>query len=128
MKAARVFTWFGCIALVASAIFHATGYPHLLRMIQSGSVHAPLDGLLKATWLLLSIQFLVMAVMAVYGCSISRGGKIVLLCASYSAVTAVILYQFLGLFPGVYLLFAVTDLLAIGGWLQMRQRLPEVKV
>jgi hypothetical protein len=127
VKTARLFTSLGSIVLVISAIFHFSGYPRLLQWIEQGSVHAPLDGLLKASWLLLSVQFLITGVMAFYGCLIARGGKIVLLCASYSGVTAVILLQFLGLFSGVLLLLVVTNFLAIGGWLQTKQRSSEAR-
>jgi hypothetical protein len=121
MKNARWITASGCLVLLASALFHASGYIPLLRRIQAAAIPAPLDGILKASWLTFSVQFLALAVIAFLARKMERGGWMVLLCGVFTAVDAVILLCFLGPFIGVYLLTVVTLLFLIGGWLQTRQ-------
>jgi len=122
MKNARLITMIGSIVLFGSALFHASGYIPLLRRIQTAAIPSPLDGILKASWLTFSIQFLAMAVITFLARNMERGGWIVLLCAAFLAVDAIILLHFLGPFVGVYLLTVVTLLFLIGGWLQVKQK------
>jgi hypothetical protein len=121
MKSARWFAALGSFVLFCSALFHASGYIPLLRRIQSAAIQPPLDGILKASWLTFSVQFLALAVIAFLARKMERGGWIVLLCAAFLAVDAIILLRFLGPFLGVYLLAVVTALFLIGGWLQVKQ-------
>jgi hypothetical protein len=81
---------------LAPAIFHASGYILLLRRIQAAAIPAPLDGILKASWLIFSLQFLALAVIAFLARKMERGGWIVLLCAVFAAIDAIILLCFLG--------------------------------
>jgi hypothetical protein len=121
MKNACWFTAFGSVVLFASALFHGSGYIPLARRIQAATIPAPLDGILKASWLTFSVQFLALAVIAFLARKMARGGWIVLLCALFTAIDAIILLYFLGPFVGVYLLTAVAALFLIGGWLQAKQ-------
>jgi hypothetical protein len=120
MKNARWFTALGSFVLFASAIFHGTGYIPLVRRIQAAAIPVPLDGILKASWLTFSVQFLALAVIAFLARKMEHGGWIVLFCAAILAVDAIILLGLLGPFIGVYLLTVVTVLFLIGGWLQVK--------
>jgi hypothetical protein len=121
MKNARWFTALGSFVLFASALLHGSGYIPLVRRIRAATIPAPLDGILQASWLTFSVQFLALAVIAFLARKMTRGGWIVLLCALFTAIDAVILLYFLGPFVGVYLLTAVTVVFLIGGWLQAKQ-------
>jgi hypothetical protein len=123
MKNKNWFTLAGCILLFGSAIFHSSGYFPLVRRMRAAGIGWPFDGLLKACWWILSVDFVGLGVIALLAQRMEhggrkQGGRIVLLCAAISAVTAGILWSFLGLFIGVYLLGAATVLLLIGGWMQ----------
>src|SRR3954462_14584402 len=120
MKAARLFSLLGSVALVVSAIFHTSGYPKLLHLMQTSATPQPLDGILRAAWLLLSVQFLVTAGITMFARIMARGGAIVFLCAVYSGLTGILLWRFMGIFAGVYLLAVVTMFLLMGAWLQMK--------
>jgi hypothetical protein len=128
MKNARWITLAGCVVLFASAIFHSSGYFPLLRRMHTVEMVPPFDALLKACWWILSLEFVALGIIALLAHRMEhggrkQGGRIVLLCAATSAVTAGILWFFLGLFPGVYLLAIVTVLLGLGGWLQGRENI-----
>jgi CHASE2 domain-containing sensor protein len=122
MKNGRWFAPFGSIVLFASAIFHSSGYIPLLRRMHAVAIEPPFDGFIKASWWILAVEFAALGVIALLAHSQDRGGRIVLLCAATAGVTAALLFCFMGLFPGVYLLAIVTVLYAIGGWLQAKQR------
>lgn len=120
MKTARWLTLLGSLLLIASAIFHSTGYAPLLRRIEAGVIRSPLDGVLKALWLTFSVQLFALAVIALLVRGVGRGGLVVLLCAASTGVTALLLLRFLGPFLGFYLLAVVTLLFLLGGWLQAK--------
>ena len=125
MKTTRWFTPAGCIVLFASAIFHSSGYFPLLRRMHAVGIEAPFDGLFKACWWALTVEFFGLGIIALLAHRMAhggrkQGGRIVLLCAATSALTAGIMVLFLGLFVGVYLLTIVTVLLGVGGWLQLQ--------
>lgn len=122
MKAARWITGAGSFILLATAIFHATGFVRLVKRIEASGVAYPLDGILKATWLTFSLQILILAVIAFLASRSARGGWIVLLCAVSTGLTGLILFRFLGLFVGVYLTAAVSLLFLLGGLMQAKQK------
>ena len=117
MKTARLITLLGCIVLVGSAAFHASGYPRLLALIQKDAITWPVSGVLKALWLAFSVLLCALAVVSWLARNMDHGGAIILASALASAVCAVLCWAFLGLFVGAYLLAAVTVLLALGGWM-----------
>jgi hypothetical protein len=121
MERARWFTPLGSVVLFASAILHSTGYIPLLRRIRAGATEPAFAGLLRASWWILAVEFAALGAIALVAHGMERGGRIVLLCAATTAVTAVLFLRFMGVFPGVYLLTIVTVLLLIGGWLQAKQ-------
>ena len=125
MKTARLISSIGSALLVVSAAFHTSGYPSLLRLMQGSTLRPPVDGVLKACWLTFSVLLFALGLIAYMARNMERGAVIVLIAAAANAACAVILWRFLGFFPGVYLLAAVTILLALGGALQLRHRRQE---
>jgi len=121
MKFARWITPLGSFVLLASAIFHGSGYGRLVHRIDAGAMlPPPLDGVLKASWLLFSVEMFFLAVISFLARNMERGGRIILLCGACTGVSALLLLRFLGAFAGVYLLAAVTLLLVLGGTLQAK--------
>lgn len=123
MKNKNWLTPAGGVVLFASAIFHSSGYFRLVARMQAAEIEPPFPALLKACWWVLTVEFIALGIIALLAHRMAhgghkQGGRIVLLCAATSAVTAALLFSFLGLFPGVYLLALVTVLLGIGGWFQ----------
>ncbi len=82
----------------------------------------PIAGLIKAMWWVFGVELAALGAIALLAHGLAEGGRIVLLCAATCAVTTVLFFCFMGLFPGVYLLSLVTVLLLIGGWNQSKRR------
>lgn len=121
MKMARWLTGVGSFVLFVSGILHSTGFAGLVRRIEESRMPTPLDGILKASWLLFSWQMIVLAVIAFVASRKERGGWIVLLCALATCGSGILMLRFLGPFAGVYLVGGVMLLFLIGGWLQVKE-------
>lgn len=121
MKTARWFTALGSLVVIGSAILHTSGYPRLLHRIEAEAIRHPLDGVLKALWLALSVELFILAVVAFLASTMDRGGRIVLLCGASTGGSVLLLFHFLGLFPAVYLFTVATLLFLVGGWLQAKE-------
>lgn len=121
MKSTRWITPLGSFVVLASAIIHTSGYGRLVHRIDAGAmVPPPLDGMLKAFWLLFSVEMFFLGAIALLARNLDQGGCIVLLCGACTGVSALLMLRFLGAFPGVYLLAAATLLLVLGGTLQAK--------
>jgi len=120
MKSARWLTPLGSFVLLGSALFHTSGYSRLVHRIDAAGVTPPLDAILKACWLLFSLEMFFLAIIALLARGMERGGRIVLLCGTCTGLSALLMLRLLGGFAGVYLLAVVTLLLVVGGTLQTR--------
>jgi hypothetical protein len=118
MAAARWCTGIGSVILGVFGIGHGTRLVQVEEMMAAGGVKAPLDGLVKASWLIFSVEMIVVAVIAFVASRVERGGAIVLLCAAMNAANALLVWHFFGLFIGVYAVSIVAMLYLVGGLLQ----------
>ena len=105
---------------VFDGIGHGTKFAQLQGMIQASSFKAPLDGIVRACWLVFSGEMVAIAVIAVVASGMERGGRIVLICAATMILDGVLLFRFLGPFIGVYVTVAVAILFLAGGWMQAK--------
>jgi hypothetical protein len=121
MKTGRWLTGIGSVILFVFGILHGTKFGMLEGMIQANGVKAPLDGIIRTSWLGFSKEMMALAVIAFVASGIARAGWIVILCAITMAANGVLLFHFLGPFIGVYMAIVVTALYAVGGWMQLRQ-------
>ena len=121
MKASRCLTGVGSAILLVFGILHGAKLGTIEGMIQASGIKAPLDGIIKATWLGFSKEMMALAVIAFVASGIARGGWIVILCAIAMAANGLLLLHFLGPFIGVYMAVVVTALFLAGGWIQSKQ-------
>jgi hypothetical protein len=91
------------------------------KMIVENGIKAPMDAILKATWLAFGGEMVALAVIAIVASAMDRGGRIVLVCAATMIVNAAMLFHFIGAFFGVYVSVVVGLLFLTGGWLQSKQ-------
>ena len=121
MKTGRWLTGLGSVILLLTAIGHETLVVQVQKMIVEGGVKAPLDAMLKASWLAFGGEMVALAVIAMVASWMAGGGRIILLCAATMIVNAAMLFHFMGLFFGVYVSVVVGLLFLAGGWLQSKQ-------
>ena len=120
MRTGRWLTWMGSVILFLTGIGHGAKFGQLQGMIQASNFKAPLDGIVRACWLVFSGEMVAIAVIAVVASGMERGGRIVLICAATMILDGVLLFRFLGPFIGVYVTVAVAILFLAGGWMQTK--------
>lgn len=118
MKAARWCTGIGSLILGVFGILHGTRIVRIQEMLASGGVKPPLDAIVKASWLIFSVEMVAVAIMALVASRMEQGRVIVLLCAALNAANTVLVFHYIGLFIGVYAVGIVTILYLAGGLLQ----------
>ena len=99
---------------------HLIGYKFLIPDLVKAGVDPAIVGAVKAVWLAFSVEFVVLSPVLVW---ISRrtGLRPLLLYLALIPVTDFILmYHFVGLFIGTYIVAAGSLLLVIGAWLLPR--------
>jgi|SRR5271155_2336777 len=122
MKTGRWLTGIGSVILFLTGIGHEALVVQVQKMIVESGIKAPLDAILKASWLAFGGEMLALAVVAIVASAMNPGGRIVLICAATMFVNAVMLFHFLGPFFGVYVSVVVGLLFLAGGWLQIKQK------
>ena len=120
MKMGRWLTWIGSVILFLTGLGHGAKFAQLQGMIQASIIKAPLDGIMRACWLVFSGEMVALAVIAMVASGMERGGRIVLICAATMILDGVLLFRFLGPFIGVYVTVAVAILFLAGGWMQAK--------
>jgi hypothetical protein len=118
MTAARWCTGIGSLILGVFGVGHGTRLVQVEEMMAAGGVKAPLDGLVKSSGLIFSVEMILVAVIAFVASRIERGGVIVLLCAAINAANGALVFRFFGIFIGVYAVSLVAILYLVGGLLQ----------
>jgi hypothetical protein len=120
MKMGRWLTWIGSVILFLTGLGHGAKFAQLQGMIQASIIKAPLDGIMRACWLVFSGEMVALAVIAMVASGMERGGRIVLICAATMILDGALLFHFLGPFIGVYVTVAVAILFLAGGWMQAK--------
>lgn len=119
-KLARVLLLTGCALAVATALFHASGYPSVVRSIQGSGAQPFLVSAVKALWLMFSIH-LVLVAAAVAVAAFTRGSaRLVVFLALLPAADTVLLAIHAGAFIGTFCLAAVALLFVAGALLFRR--------
>jgi hypothetical protein len=121
MKTGRWMTGFGSVVLFLTGIGHETLVVQVQKMIVENGIEAPMDAILKASWLAFGGEMVALAVISMVASLMAGGGRIILLCAATMIVNAVLLFHFMGPFFGVYVSVVVGLLFLAGGWLQSKQ-------
>jgi hypothetical protein len=87
--------------------------------VDSG-MQAPLDAILKACWLVFSVEMVALAVIAMVASWMAGGGRIVLICAATMIMNAALLLHFLRPSFPFYVSLTVAVFLLAGGWMQSK--------
>jgi hypothetical protein len=121
MKTGRWMTGIGSVVLFLTGIGHETLVVQVQKMIVENGIEAPMDAILKASWLAFGGEMVALAVISMVASLMAGGGRIILFCAATMIVNAVLLFHFMGPFFGVYVSVVVGLLFLAGGWLQSKQ-------
>lgn len=121
MKTGRWLTWIGSVVLFLTGLGHGAKFAQLQGMIQASSIKAPLDGIVRACWLVFSGEMVALAVIAMVASAMADGGRFILICAVTMFLNAGIVLHFLGPSFPVYVSSVVAVLFLAGGLMQAKQ-------
>ena len=114
MKASRWLILLGAIVLVLSGFAHIIGY----RLFIPALVKAGLSGILlnavKAVWIAYSVQFWVLSIVIALLSRIAGTRALLVLLAVIPVIDAVLMYHYVGLFLGTYMVGGGALLVVMG--------------
>ena len=117
MKLARLLILLGSVVMFVGALLHIVGGSlGVFPVLAKSGVNPLVAGAVKCVWLVVSAHGVLLAPALVW---ISRQGQRSLLryLALIPAVDAVLMFHFVGLFAGFYIVLASALLLLVGAWL-----------
>jgi hypothetical protein len=120
MKLARLLVLLGSIVMFLGALLHVVGgLKGVFPVLEKADVAPLVAAAVKCVWLVVSAHGVLLAPVLVW---ISRLGQRSLLryLALIPAVDAVLMFYFVGLFSGFYLVSTSALLLNVGAWLMPR--------
>jgi len=120
MKTARWLILVASTILFCGGLLHLIGYKFVISVLVKAGIDATILGAVKAVWLVFSVELVILSPALVW---ISRraGPRALLLFLSLIPVLdGILMYHFVGLFIGTYMVAAGSLLLVIGAWLLPR--------
>jgi hypothetical protein len=117
-KAARWLILAASVILLATALFHGSGYGSVARSIEASDVRPFLISAVKGLWLMFSIHLIVVSSALVAVSRSLQAKRFVLLCALFPIADTIILLVFAGVFAGT-IMIAVAAILLLGGGLML---------
>jgi hypothetical protein len=120
MKVARWLVAMGCLLLFFGGLLHSYGSAFVFRKLAASNLDGGLVGAMKGLWCSLSVESIVLSCVIFWASRLPNGRGLILLCTLIPALTAILLYHFVGAFIGAHVFAAATVCLAIGGWLMPR--------
>ncbi len=119
-RTTRLFCAFGCLLLLATAVFHATGYSGVRNALAESSASAFLVGALPGVWLHFSIHLVFLVAFGILAMFLTQGARSVLVLLAFAvAADAALVFSFAGFFAGVALLAAAALCFALAAVLSI---------
>ena len=123
MKLARLFILLGSIVMFVGALLHIVGGSlGVFPVLAKAGVDARVAGAIKCVWLVVSAHGVLLAPALVWISRRPGTRSLLRYLALIPAVDAVLMFSFVGLFAGAYLVSASAILLLAGAWLMPRHQ------
>lgn len=122
MKSARWLVNIGSSLLLLTGLLHAYNYRFAVPKIASSNIGGDMLGVFKVLWLAMSVECVLVALVIFAASRLANGRTVVLLGTTIPAVTAGLMFHFIGAFVGSTLLSIATLFLLIGGWMLPKAR------
>ena len=123
--AAKILCAIGCVLLLVTALFHATGYSEVRDALSESNVSTFLKGALPGVWLHFSMHLAVLVAFGIVALLSAQAVRSLLaLLALAVAVDAALVFSVAGFFAGVALLGAAALCFAVAA-IQSHPRRPE---
>ena len=108
------------IVLFCAGLLHIVGYSYLMPVLVKAGVEPRVLGAVKAVWFVFSVELLILAPAFVWISRRPGARSLLLFLTLIPLIDAGLMYHFVGLFIGTYMVAAGALLLLVGAWLLPR--------
>jgi hypothetical protein len=116
MKSARLLVLLGSTVMFLGGLAHGLGYLKLFPTVAASNLAPELVGALRCVWLVFSAHSLLLAPALVWISRRPGSRSLLRYLALIPLVDAVLMFHFVGLFAGFYIVCTSTALLLAGAW------------
>jgi len=117
LSLARWLILLASILLFAAGLMHVIGYSFVLSALVKSGVESTIIGAVKAVWFVFTVELVVLGPAFVWISRRSGARPLLLYLALIPVIDAVLMYQFVGLFIGTYMVAGGALLLLAGAWI-----------
>lgn len=104
------------IVLFCAGLLHIVGYSYLMPVLVNAGVDPRVLGAVKAVWFVFSVELLILGPAFVWISRRPAARSLLLFLALIPLIDAGLMYHFVGLFIGTYLVAGGALLLLVGAW------------
>ena len=108
------------IVLFCAGLLHIVGYSYLMPLLVKAGVEPRVLGAVKAVWFVFSVELVILAPAFVWINRRPGARSLLLFLTLIPLIDAGLMYHFVGLFIGTYMVAAGALLLLVGAWLLPR--------
>lgn len=120
MSLARWLILLGAIVLFCAAITHMIGYRFFIPALAQYNLPNHYVGAIRAIWLVFSLHMAFLSIAIVWLSRLPGSRGLLMFLALIPTVDSIVMYHFVGLFVGTYMVLTAAVLLLVGAWLMPR--------
>lgn len=120
MTLARWLILLGAIVLFCGAIAHCIGYTFFIPALVKNNLASHFVDAVRAVWLVFSLHMALLSIGIVWLSRLPGSRNLTLFFALIPTIDSVVMYHFVGLFLGFYMVATAAILLLAGAWLMPR--------
>jgi hypothetical protein len=120
MSLARWLILLGAIVLFLGAIAHMIGYTFFIPVLIQNNLSTKYVNAVRAVWLVFSLHMILLSIGIVWLSRLPGSRRLVLFFAMIPTIDASVMFHFVGLFLGFYMVAIAAVLLLAGAWLMPR--------
>jgi hypothetical protein len=107
----------GSIILFLGSLLHLMGYKFVVPALAKAGVDLTLLGAMKAVWLVFTVEIVILSPALIWISRRPNPRALLLFLALIPVIDGILMYHFVGLFIGTYIVAAGSLLLVVGAWL-----------
>ena len=115
------------IILFGAGLLHLIGYSFLIPALVKAGVVPGIVGAVKAVWFIFTVELVILSPALVWIGRLSRARSLLLYLSLIPLADAILMYHYVGLFIGTYMVAGGALLLLAGAWLLPHGETPAAK-
>lgn len=120
MSLARWLILLGAIVLFCAAITHMIGYKFFIPALAQYNLPTHYVSAIRAIWVVFSLHMALLSIAIVLLSRLPGSRGLVMFLSLIPTIDSLVMYHFVGLFVGTYMVASAAVLLLVGSWLMPR--------